>query len=69
VSLRDLWEALPNLLCSKGADAVQTESEDKTVFVSQTHIEGRLLRRNRATLPGIADSRGRTNEGSIAAGE
>lgn len=55
-------EALANLFGSKGTDAVQTEGEDKTVFVSQAHVVGGLLRRNRTAVPGIADGCGRADE-------
>ena len=48
---------LANLLGPECADPVQAKREDDSIFISQTHVEGEILRGDHAALPGIADGR------------
>ncbi len=60
----DLVEALPDLLSAEGADAVEPEAEHQAVFLSDADIEGVVLRRHRAAIPGIPQGNRRTDEGT-----
>src|SRR5688572_27283322 len=45
--------ALTNLLGPEASDPVQTKAENQTVFLSQSHVKGRKLRRDRTTVPAM----------------
>lgn len=51
-------DPLTNLLCAEGPDAVQAKGEDDAIFVAKADVEGKVLRRDHAALPGIAHGRG-----------
>ncbi len=53
----DSLHPLPDLLGTKRADPVQAKREDDSIFISQAHVEGEVLGRDHAALPGVADGR------------
>src|SRR5215210_7176045 len=57
-----LGETLADLLCAEGADAVEAEAEDGSVFVTQTDVEVVVLNGDGATVPGVAQGENRADE-------
>src|SRR3989442_15108320 len=63
---RFLSEALPDLLRSERADAVQAKCKDYPVFVAQPAIEVVILHRDGAALPRVTQRRSRADKRSIS---
>jgi len=59
----------PNLLRPKGPDAIKSKRKYNSILISQAHIKRKVLRRDCAALPRIADGRGWADQRAVAARE
>ncbi len=63
---QDLTEALSDLLGTKSADSIEAKTEDDTVFLSESDVEGVVLQRDSTAVPAISHRDRRTDERSIS---
>src|SRR6267378_3918997 len=61
-----LAEALPNLLCAEGADAVEPEAKQHALLLSHTYVIRVVLRRHRAAIPIVTDGHSGADERTIS---
>ena len=60
---------LSNLFGAEGADAIQTKRKNDSIFITQAHVEGKILGRDHAAFPRVTDRRRRTDQSAITAGK